>query len=498
MNTSIRLNRLSFAYDGSAPLFENLNLHFSPGWTGVVGPNGAGKSTLVDLIRGRLSPSSGSVVLEPNGTLAYCPQRVDHITDEIDAFANAWTPDAVRWMSRLDLEWEDLQRWPTLSPGERKRWQLGAALSGTPQFLLLDEPTNHLDPRGVEAVVSALTEFDGVGVVVSHDRGFLDALVSTIVWLEFGEFLTVDGNFRKARGVVRAKFEAQLAELESLQSKVRRLESLQADRARASAEADSRISARTRMNSRHDSDARSTAAKSRAEKAAAAASSAAGALHGRLDAAKAQLAGKSAPRDLGGDVEVHAAVSRETLGSWAIPEVAAGDRVLLRNVALRASAGDRVVVGGPNGAGKTTLIKALYDGVAKSVQTLYIPQEWTEAEARELRDGVLAVDPDQGGRILAFAATLGVEPDRLLGSQRWSPGETRKVVFARAFALGEHELLLLDEPTNHLDIPAIERIEAALQAWTGAAVIVSHDEYFTDAVATRRVEIRSGQLFEMT
>src|SRR5690348_10132183 len=122
----IRLERVSFAYAGGDPVLEDISIAFGPGWTGVVGANGAGKTTLVRLATGALAPTSGVIAREPAGAACVvCEQRVDDAGPLVAAFADA----PGRLGAELALDPADLDRWPTLSPGERKRWQLGAALA---------------------------------------------------------------------------------------------------------------------------------------------------------------------------------------------------------------------------------------------------------------------------------------------------------------------------------------------------------------------------------
>jgi ATPase subunit of ABC transporter with duplicated ATPase domains len=172
--SAIHLDRISFSYSSAVEVFKEVSVHLGNGWTGVVGANGAGKSTLLSLIVGELSPSEGHLTLDPRGArVARCRQEVDAATPEIRAFAAAADGLSRKWMGRLGIDTTTFERWETLSPGERKRWQLGVALASDPNLLLLDEPTNHLDPGARQLVEEALAQFDGVGLVISHDRGFL-------------------------------------------------------------------------------------------------------------------------------------------------------------------------------------------------------------------------------------------------------------------------------------------------------------------------------------
>ena len=185
--SSIRIERLAFAYSDRVPLLSDVELHLTRGFTGVVGANGSGKSTLLGLIAGALTPTAGRIHREPRDALvALCPQDVDHIPPDAIELAERGDADAGRWRAVLALDPDQLARWPTLSPGERRRWQLGGALARGPDLLLLDEPTNHVDPSCRALLLGALHRFDGIAVVISHDRAVLDELTFATIRVHGG------------------------------------------------------------------------------------------------------------------------------------------------------------------------------------------------------------------------------------------------------------------------------------------------------------------------
>lgn len=178
----VRLQGASFQFTDANPILHDVDLVLTPGWTGLVGANGAGKTTLLRLVDGTLRPSAGLVRREPDGArVATCQQEVHDRTDAIVGFAGAWDGPARRLHGRLRLDPDAIDRWPTLSAGERKRWQIGAALAEEPDVLLLDEPTNSLDAKHVEKLTQILAGLDKSMIIVSHDRPILDRLATRAV-----------------------------------------------------------------------------------------------------------------------------------------------------------------------------------------------------------------------------------------------------------------------------------------------------------------------------
>ena len=166
---SIVFQNLSFTYDrATQPLFTNLSLHLTQGWTGIVGANGVGKTTTLKLATGNLKPLSGYVSI-PEFAI-YCPQRTDAVPDHLHELVNAMDGGAFEIKGRLGVEDDWIDRWATLSHGERKRAQIAVALWRRPHVLAVDEPTNHLDIDAQNMLFTTLAAFHGVGILVSHDR----------------------------------------------------------------------------------------------------------------------------------------------------------------------------------------------------------------------------------------------------------------------------------------------------------------------------------------
>ena len=179
----LQFDDVAFSYPGMAePLLGGVTAHFPEGaWTGIVGANGAGKTTLLKLAAGELAPTDGHI--RQIGSARYAVQRTDAPPDDWLAFMDSWDPAAMDARALLGVEPEWADRWDSLSHGERKRAQIAAALWRRPDVLALDEPTNHLDAHAKGVLLAALKSFHGVGLLVSHDRDFLDELCSQCLFI---------------------------------------------------------------------------------------------------------------------------------------------------------------------------------------------------------------------------------------------------------------------------------------------------------------------------
>ena len=496
MMPSLRVLRLSFAYNDAVPLLDAADFHLPAGWTGLVGENGAGKTTLLRLLAGELRPDAGQVRCEPpSAAIVVCPQTVEHLTLEIERFAERSDAVARRLAGELELVLEDLQRWSTLSPGERKRWQIGAALGEDAEVLLLDEPTNHLDAAGRALLVGALRRFRGVGVVVSHDRLLLAELAENTLRIHRGAATIYPGAYEAARRVWEAEERAAIEDLRRRRDEQRAIARRLDDARRTQAAADASRSSKSRMKDRHDHDARGALAKGQAASAEKRAGKTVGIVRRELDRATAATAAIAIEKDVGRSLFVgYARAPSQWLFQLESKEICVGAAPLLRDVQLGLGREDRVHLEGPNGAGKSTLVRALLATArAPTEKILHLPQDLRVDEERALLAEVRALSPAERGRVLSLVAALGVDPARLLGSAQPSPGEARKL--AIALGLGRHAwACVLDEPTNHLDLPSIERLEKALVEYPGALLLVTHDRALARACTRTTWTIDRGRV----
>lgn len=496
----VRLAEVSFSYSDSIPLLRDVSLQLARGWTGIVGSNGAGKTTLIGLITGELEPAQGHVRIDPPSAAAsmrVCLQTVESSSPAIDTFARADNGVARRLRGELALEPAALSRWPTLSPGERKRWQVGAALAAEPAILILDEPTDHLDADARSLLLDALGRFRGIGIVVSHDRTLLDRLTSHTVRVNDGSARIWRGAYRDAKRAWEAEEREYHASYERLKHERDKLKRRLADKRRIaeSAAADWSAGASKRMRGPRDHDATSMLAKGKSEKASARLSRDVGILRRGVERVADKLGEfdfrKSKGRALFVDY-VPAPMARIFVVDES--EILAGSKRVLEDVHLVVGRESKIRVAGPNGIGKTTLLGAMLRAAhLPRERVMFLPQELTRDDGIAMLNSVRTLGAEDRARVLTLAAALGADPDRILGSLSPSPGEARKL--ALAYGLGRQVwACVLDEPTNHLDIPAIERLEEALAGYPGALVIVTHDDPLAARTTREEWRIENGRV----
>lgn len=472
----IRLDGVHFTYDSlSEPILENLSLNFARGFTGIVGPNGAGKSTLLQLVSGTLTPQEGRVHRPER--IILCDQRTDTAPANLRALIGATDALACRMRGRLHLKPDWPERWETLSHGERKRAQIAVALWHAPDALAIDEPTNHLDTDGRVLVQEALETFQGIGLIVSHDRALLDTLCSDILWLAPPDIRVYPGTYSQARALREAEHLQQGRERAQVKLRMARLRRQKNAHSHEVARSQKRGS--KRGLARRDSDARAKRDLAR--------------LTGKDGQPGRKLKRLASQEVRLGSELAQAQVRKQS--SYAITlkgERYRGDRLItLASTDLRL--GDtrhvhvpectirpahRIGLVGPNGCGKSTLLNHLIQQSRHAPHRVtYLPQEISAQEAQHALASVRRLSPALLGDLMTYVGCLGSAPERLLQTELPSPGEMRKLMLALGM-LQHPYIVVMDEPTNHLDIPAIEALERALHACDCALLLVSHDRQF--------------------
>ncbi|MEQ3362650.1 ATP-binding cassette domain-containing protein [Raoultibacter massiliensis] len=476
----ITLHDITYTYeDAPNSALENLSVTFADGWTGIVGSNGAGKSTLLKLLCGICKPDSGSI--RPAVSGVYCAQATEDAPVNLLDFASDYSADAVRLRTMLELEDDWLWRYDTLSHGERKRIQIACALSLNPAVVSLDEPTNHLDRQTRAVLLDALKEYRGIGLLVSHDRLFLDELVSHCLFLESGKGTMIPGAYTSAKEQLDLREKTSRTERKNARDQLARAKTEAARRKNVAGQSSARRSG-SKLD-KHDSDGR--------EKLRLAVYSGqdgkAGLLSAQMDKkiefAQERLDGARTKKIYDKPLDIHAEPSkRRYVAHVQGGAVQMGETRRLLYPDIFVGPTDRIALRGRNGAGKSTFLKMLLAGSFDLGDRLvYIPQEVTPEEGREFLEKLKGGSSSHLGGVLSIVARLNSPPERILSGEELSPGELRKAMLAVGL-LESPQLIVMDEPTNHLDLPSIEALQNVLAQCACALVLVSHDEAFLSAL----------------
>ncbi len=479
--TLINVSGISKTF-GTSPLFENITLNISEGdRLGLIGPNGAGKSTLLEILTGLREPDTGNVALRKGTRLAYVTQDSQfpsgHTVRQV--VHRAMAEAKVAEEEKLAREAETLGRAgfenfdqdaSSLSGGWRKRLAVAEALVQSPDIVMLDEPTNHLDLAGIAWLEDLLNNAPFASVVVSHDRYFLENVATAMVELNpafpNGTFY-VTGNYSAFLEKKGEFLHAQAKHQDALENRVK-----------------------TEMEwLRRGPKARATKSKARIDKAQE--------MIGELKDLKIRTRVELTDIDF-------SATDRKTKRLVHLEGVTHGyttgfdGSVLFENTSFTITARMRVGLVGANGSGKTTLLRLLKGEIrpmrgeiqkADNLRIVSFDQIRQIDDSLTLRralapDSDSVIYRDRVTHVASWAAKFLFTSEQLNQPvRRLSGGERARVLIAKLM-LAPADLLLLDEPTNDLDIPTLEILEESLLDFHGALVLVTHDRYLLDRVAT--------------
>jgi ATP-binding cassette subfamily F protein 3 len=517
----VQLSNISVSFGGQAVLREISWRVGDQDRVGLVGPNGSGKTTLLRLMRGEISPDRGEITATKGTTFGYLPQeqltlRGRTLSDEVMTVMSRLTraearlrdlehrmaelPPEAPEHDRVMAEYARLQHAFEVGGGfsvearvayvlaglgfaERDRsrrteefsggWQMRIALAklllAKPSVLLLDEPTNHLDLESIIWLEEYLSKYPGAVVMVSHDRSFLDRVVSRISELGVEGLVDYRGGYSAYRAEREKRREVLLA---TRRQQERRIEHLQSfvDRFRAHKAKAAMVKSRLKMIEKIEL------------------------VEVPRDHKRIRFRFPQPPR--GGAVTVSLCGIRK----------AYGDNVVFDGISLEVSRGDRVAFVGRNGAGKSTLMGIIAGGVpfdggtrklGHNVTVEYFGQDPGQNlnQDQTVLGEIESVAPDEmRPRLRSLLGSFlfsGDDVEKKVGVL--SGGEKSRLVFAKML-LKPANLLLLDEPTNHLDVSAREVLEEALESYGGTICLVSHDRSFMDRIANRVLEIEGGRL----
>ena len=527
MPASITLASLTFALPDGRVLFSDLNFSFNQERVGLVGRNGVGKSTLLALIGGAMLPAAGTVKMigtagtlrqsfqpDPGATIAglfgigSALEQLARIEagegTEADFGEADWTLESRLEEALARAGLSDVTpgtRLATLSGGQRTRASLAALIFAEPDFLLLDEPTNNLDREGRAAVARLLSTWRGGAVVVSHDRELLENMDAIVELTSLGAARYGGGwsSYEAQKALELSAAEQDLAQAQ------RRVEA-----------ADEKAQAAAERKAKRDGAGSRQAAKGGAPRILL------GTLKGRAEESSGAL-NRLAEKQKA-EAEDAAAVARtklEVLQPFIVrippSRLPAGKCVLsaeqlcvgydreppiLRDLSFELRGPERVAIVGPNGSGKSTLLATLtgalppLSGEAQiRVPSVMLDQDVTLLDgAGTILENFQRLNPEADENACRAAlARFRFRADAALQIvSTLSGGERLRAGLACVLGGGTPpQLLILDEPTNHLDIASLETVEAGLNGYDGALLIVSHDETFLERVGiTRRISLR--------
>jgi macrolide transport system ATP-binding/permease protein len=491
LTAPLRFNNVTYYYESmTGPLLRQVSFHCDTGWTGVVGANGAGKTTLLKLAIGSLAPISG--VVQGGKDFLWCPQPTDVVPPGFERFLESDVSHAYAIRSRLGVEDDWIERWETLSHGERKRAQIATLLWRDPPGLAIDEPTNHIDSEARQMLADALLQFRGVGLLVSHDRELLDRLCYQCLFIDPPQLRIRPGAYSFGLELEKADEQRAKVEYEQAAEELSRLERTASQYRHVASR--SHVLRSKRGLAIKDHDARFRRNRARYSGRDGVSGRRLNQMEGRIRQARERKGSIRVKKRYRLGISVPSIrCKRDLLFHIEAGEYYLGDGRIVRHPALNLEPGERVAITGPNGSGKTTLVELIVASLDfEAARLTYLPQEISTDQAKAVLKDVRQLGNERRGRIMTIISRLGSHPARLLESKQPSPGEVRKLLLALGMER-EPYLIIADEPTNHLDLPSIICFEEALADTSCGLLLVSHDRRFLDKLSDQCWNIKPDE-----
>jgi len=477
----ITIQDLSISFDGKA-LFKDVNVHFNQKEkVGLIGRNGSGKSTFLKLLLKELEPDNGEIKIPRNYKIGYLEQhiRFSHqtIIDEVasvlpeERIYETWKGEKI--LNGLGFSDEEMLQDPNLfSGGYQVKVNLAKLLLLEPNLLLLDEPTNYLDIHSIRWLKKFLKDWNEELILITHDRNFMDSIITHTLNIHRGNFRKFPGNTKKIK--------EQILQEEEIYEKTRINQEREREKTQAWID---RFKSKATLASRAQSRAKMLEKKEVKEK---------------LDTIV----------NLDFNFNYLNYNSKQNL--MKVTDISFGydpNKILINNLSFNVQKGDKICIIGKNGKGKSTLLKLLSKeidvlngeiNIHEKVEIGYFGQMNIDRlnNDNSIYEEVQSVDPSipetKVRTICAHMMFPGKASNKKIGIL--SGGERSRVTLGRIL-LNPVNLLFLDEPTNHLDMESTETLMEAVQRFEGSVIMVTHDEYFLNKIANKLIIYDEGKAF---
>lgn len=502
----IKLSNVGISF-GDKTIFDKLNLSiYDEEKIGIVGENGCGKSTLVNIISKVIQPDVGKVELF-DSTIGYLKQISQYNQEDIDNIVN----DSIHYKYFMEILKKnkflrdiDLCNfdWNSLSGGEKTKLMFAYITALNPSVLILDEPTNHLDVDSIDFIKEYIDSFEGIVIIVSHDRDFLNNTVSKIFEIEKGKVSEYYGNYDDYKEQKALELQTLKAKYDSQKKLEKKIDEEVDTLMRWAQKGENAAGRQGGMRSDSKYKGRKTDAQVSATKLSRSAKS----KISRLERQKEDFIEE--PYEPG---KIHYSLQAGDITSKVLvrlEDLCMGyDNLLFKDVNLTIGKGDKIALVGRNGSGKSTLIKLILKEEKPVSGDVYLSPtlkpEVIYQDIFDLDDNKtimeLAMEGNREYRTKFLTNLCNMNLHREMFNQKiktLSLGERMRVKLTKMI-LSDFNFLILDEPTNHLDIQSKEQLEKVLSNFKGSILFTSHDKYFVKNIANKIWTIDDGRINEV-